>query len=120
MEGAIEDIFSKVMEETKRVENEFKVSVSVEKVLFEQAAPPTSKDAPVVNSLRKAVKHVYGVDTRTVGIGGGTVAAYFRRKGFDAAVWGKSDEVEHALNEYCIIENMVNNAKVFATLLVNP
>jgi len=116
----LKEIFSRIEEETRRVEKEFNVSVSIEKVMFDQAAPPTPKDAPVVNSLRKAVKGVYGVDTRTVGIGGGTVAAYFRREGFDAAVWGKSDETEHQPNEYCVIENMVNDAKVMATMMVRP
>jgi succinyl-diaminopimelate desuccinylase len=112
----LKEIFSKVEAEVKQIEKKFKVSVSIEKVMFDQAAPPTPKDALVVESLRKAVKRVYGVDTKTIGIGGGTVAAYFRRAGFDAAVWGKSDETEHQPNEYCIIDNMVNDAKAFATL----
>jgi succinyl-diaminopimelate desuccinylase len=112
----LQEVFSKVEEEMKQIEKKFNVSVPIEKVMFDQAAPPTPKDAPVVESLRKAVKGVYGVDTKTIGIGGGTVAAYFRRAGFDAAVWGKSDETEHQPNEYCIIGNMLNDAKVFATL----
>jgi len=34
----------------------------------------------------------------------------------DAAAWGKSDETEHQPDEYCIINNMINDAKkVFVT-----
>jgi succinyl-diaminopimelate desuccinylase len=79
--------------------------------------PPTPATAPVVVALKDAVKKVYGVDTKTIGVGGGTVAAFFRRAGFNAAVWGRSDETEHQPNEYCIIENMVNNAKVFLEIM---
>ncbi|HIH97097.1 MAG TPA: peptidase dimerization domain-containing protein [Thermoplasmata archaeon] len=74
----LEEIFSKVEEEAKQVEKEFNVSVSIEKVMFDQAAPPTPKDAPVVESLGKAVRSVYRVNTKTIETGGGTVAACFR------------------------------------------
>jgi succinyl-diaminopimelate desuccinylase len=49
-----------------------------------------------------------------MGIGGGTVAAVFRRAGLPAAVWSTIDDVCHQPNEYCVIDYMVNDAKVFA------
>jgi succinyl-diaminopimelate desuccinylase len=49
-----------------------------------------------------------------MGIGGGTVAALFRREGFEAACWSRLDETAHQPNEYCIIDNMVGDARVFA------
>jgi succinyl-diaminopimelate desuccinylase len=64
-------------------------------------------------ALKKAVRAVYRKDARAMGIGGGTVAAVFRRAGFPAACWSKVDETAHQPNEYCIIDNMVGNAKVF-------
>jgi len=82
------------------------------------AAPPTDNDAPVVGALRRAVKQVYNVDARPMGIGGGTVAACIRRKGFPAAVWARMDETMHGPDEYCIIDNLLGDAKVFAHLVL--
>ncbi len=82
------------------------------------AAPPTSPDAPVVQVLKKAVKDIYGLEAKPTGIGGGTVAAVFRNAGFEAACWSKMDETAHMHNEYCVIDNMVNNAKVFAHIFL--
>jgi succinyl-diaminopimelate desuccinylase len=53
-----------------------------------------------------------------MGIGGGTVAAIFRREEFEAACWSRLDETAHQPNEYCIIDNMVNDAKVFAHIFL--
>jgi succinyl-diaminopimelate desuccinylase len=53
-----------------------------------------------------------------MGIGGGTVAACIRRKGFHAAVWARMDETMHGPNEYCILSNLLGDAKVFAHLLL--
>ena len=78
------------------------------------AAPPTSARAPVVMALKRAIKEVYDESGRPRGIGGGTVAAFFRHAGFPAAVWSKVDETAHQPNEYCHIDNMLGDAKVFA------
>jgi succinyl-diaminopimelate desuccinylase len=83
------------------------------------AAPPTSSDAPVVGALKRAVKTVYGVEATPQGIGGGTVAACIRRKGFSAAVWARMDETMHGPNEYCILDNLIGDAKVFAHVLLS-
>jgi succinyl-diaminopimelate desuccinylase len=82
------------------------------------AAPPTPVQAPVVQALKKAVKAVYGGEARPMGIGGGTVAAVFRRAGFSAACWSKLDETAHQPNEYCIIDNMVGDAKVYGHIFL--
>jgi succinyl-diaminopimelate desuccinylase len=82
------------------------------------AAPPTSPEAPVVLALKKAVKEVYHVEGKAMGIGGGTVAAQIRRKGYSAAVWARMDETMHGPDEYCLLDNIVGDAKVFAHLLL--
>ncbi len=82
------------------------------------AAPSTAADAPVVRELAAAVKAIYGVDGKAMGVGGGTVAACIRRKGFGAAVWARMDETMHGPNEYCILDNLVGDAKVFAHMLL--
>jgi succinyl-diaminopimelate desuccinylase len=96
------------------VEKKFKVKISMEVQQKAAAAPPTPAEAPVVQALKQAVKAVYRKDAKAMGIGGGTVAALFRRAGFPAACWSKLDETAHQPNEYCIIDNMVGDARVFA------
>ena len=92
-------------------------STEVKAVQRMDAAPPTANDAPVVGALQRAIRTVYGVEARPMGIGGGTVAACIRRKGFSAAVWARMDETMHGPNEYCIVGNLLGDAKVFAHLL---
>ncbi|MCX8160239.1 MAG: M20 family metallo-hydrolase [Candidatus Saccharicenans sp.] len=100
------------------IEKKFKVKIEIEIVQKAPAAPPTSPRAPVVQALKKAVRDVYHREARAMGIGGGTVAALFRRAGFPAACWSRLDETAHMPNEYCIIDNMVGDAKVFAHIFV--
>jgi succinyl-diaminopimelate desuccinylase len=110
-----------LMDDMKRiaaeVAAEFKVEVKVEPVQFAQAAPPTSPDAPVVRMLAKAVRDVYGGEPFTRGIGGGTVAALFRRRGIPAVVWGRNEGRAHKPDEYSVIANMTGNAVVYAHLM---
>jgi succinyl-diaminopimelate desuccinylase len=110
----IEAVLKKIRSAADRVQEQFKVKVEIEEVQKAPAAPPTPAKAPVVLALKKAVKDVYGKDARAKGIGGGTVAAVFRRAGFKAACWSRVDETAHQPNEYCKIENMLGDAKVFA------
>lgn len=110
----IKELLKKVKTEAQVIEEEFGVTVEVTTEQFEQAAPPTSADAPVVKVLSKAIKAIYGVEPIPKGIGGGTVAAFFRRAGYDAVVWGKFESTAHQPNEFCVIANMVNDAKVYA------
>jgi len=100
------------------IEARFHVKITTEEFQKALAAPPTPADAPVVKALGKAVKAVYGKEGKPMGIGGGTVAAIFRRAGFAAACWSRLDETAHMPNEYCIIDNMVGDAKVFAHIFL--
>jgi succinyl-diaminopimelate desuccinylase len=110
----IKEVEETVRRLTKKVEKEFNVKIEIQVNQSAPAAPPTSKDAPVVSALKKGVKEVYKIDAKPMGIGGGTVAALFRNAGFEAACWAKSDETAHQPNEYCIIDNLLGDAKVFA------
>jgi succinyl-diaminopimelate desuccinylase len=101
------------------VEKKFHVRIKMEAEQRAPAAPPTPADAPVVRTLKKAVKEVYGKNAKPMGIGGGTVAAVFRRAGFQAACWSKLDDTAHLPNEYCVIDNMVGNAKVYAHIFLD-
>ena len=78
------------------------------------AAPATSPTSTVVRLLEPAVKSVYGVQPRTMGIGGQTVAAFFRNEGLPAAVWMTTSETAHQVNETCAVPHMIGDARVFA------
>ena len=110
----IDEVEQQINKIVKKIENKFRVKITWEEQQRAPAAPPTSAKAPVVNSLRAAIKEVYREEATASGIGGGTVAALFRRAGYEAAVWSKVDETAHQPNEFCHIENMVGDAKVFA------
>lgn len=82
------------------------------------SAPVTSPDSEVVRMLAKSVRDVLGVEAKTGGIGGGTFAALFRRKGIPAVVWSQEcDGVAHQPDEFTEISYIVNNAKVFALMM---
>jgi len=90
--------------------------VSLSPVQKQQAAPPTPADAPVVAALKRAVKQAHQVEAYPGGIGGGTVAAFFRRRGLPAAVWITSSETAHQPNEHIALSTLIKDAQVFALL----
>jgi len=97
--------------------------VKVERVLEQNApaAPPTSPDAEIVRRMKLALKDLRPKLKPVVyGVGGGTVAAIFRRKGFPAVVYGTYDELAHAPNEYAVVKNIVADAKLYAHLMTQP
>ena len=101
------------------VEAKFGVKVSFEPQQEAQAAPPTDPKAPIVLALKKAIKEVLGVKARAYGIGGGTVAAFFRRLNLPVVVYSRLNESAHMPNEFCVIEHMMGDAKVFAVTTLN-
>jgi succinyl-diaminopimelate desuccinylase len=111
-------IQSKIRDLADEIEERFDVSIEITPVQRVQAPPPTPYNAPVVTALQKAIKDVYGADACPVGIGGGTVAAGFRKKGYEVAVWSKLSETAHQPNENCLIEDIIGNAKVYAHLFL--
>jgi succinyl-diaminopimelate desuccinylase len=96
-----------------KVEKETGATIKMDPVQSEQNTNPTPIDSPVVQRLKAALKELRGIDARAIGIGGGTVGLYFRRKGIQTVVWQTLDDLAHQPNEYCKIENMINDAKVF-------
>jgi succinyl-diaminopimelate desuccinylase len=96
------------------IEKTYQVKITLSSSQRAEAAPPTSLDSPVVKALLRGIEKVYAVKPRPYGIGGGTVAAIFRRAGYPAAVWAKIFEVAHQPNEYALISNILGDAKVFA------
>ena len=81
-----------------------------------EAAPKTPLDSEIVKRLSDAISLTRSVKAKPSGIGGGTCAAPFRHAGIDAVVWATSASLAHDANEYCIIDNLVSDAKVYALL----
>ncbi|MCP4600591.1 MAG: M20 family metallo-hydrolase [Proteobacteria bacterium] len=108
------DVEAKMKQICDEVADRFGVEIEIIFEMREEAAPATSPDAPVVERIISAVKEVYGVEAKPIGVGGGTVAAYLRRMGLPCVVWSRMDETMHGPNETARISNIMGDAKVIA------
>ncbi|GMO36354.1 MAG: M20 family metallo-hydrolase [Termitinemataceae bacterium] len=99
------------------IENKYNVQIECT-CIQSMESKSTPKDSPLVTLLTRAVKEVYSVDTKVIGIGGGTVAAYLRNENIDSVAWSRMDETAHQPNEYVYIKNILDNAKVMALLMI--
>jgi len=86
------------------------------KIVHQESSPPTPEDAPLVKDLIKAVEAVVGHAPRPQGIGGGTVAAFPRKKGYPAAVWATLLGNAHQPDEHTSIGSILQDAKVMTLL----
>jgi succinyl-diaminopimelate desuccinylase len=77
----------------------------------------SSTEGKVFDSLMESIESITEVRPRPVGVGGATCANFFRKEGYDAYVWEHGGGTLHGPNEYVVIDNMVIDAKVFASLL---
>ena len=115
---SLDEVLEVVERVRKDVANRTGATIDLE-VNRNDAAVPTSPDSDIVRLLCGAVREVLGVEPRTGGIGGGTFAAFFRRKGIPAVVWQQECAgVAHQPDEYTEIDYLVNNAKVFALMML--
>ncbi|MFA6584154.1 MAG: M20 family metallo-hydrolase, partial [Elusimicrobiaceae bacterium] len=115
----IADVKKEFDKAAREIEKKRGVKVTVEYAQELAAPKPTDPDGELVNLIKTAAKAIYKVDAKPMGIGGGTVAAYFREKGYQAAVYSKLDESAHQYNEYCILDNLLGDAKVILHCLLN-
>ena len=78
---ALEQVMDTVRNRFSAIAAETSTQVKIEPVQRLQAPAGTDPEAPVVKALQKAIKQVRGVEARPGGVGGGTVAAFFRQRG---------------------------------------
>ncbi len=90
--------------------------IKIEVVSKSVAPKPTADDARIVLMLKDAIKQIRQIEPKAGGIGGGTCAAFFRKINMPAVVWSTIDEMAHQPNEYAKIDNIVNDAKIYAHL----
>jgi succinyl-diaminopimelate desuccinylase len=86
--------------------------------LIQKADSPSldMENSEVVLILKAAILEARGLEASVGGIGGGSCAAFFRRAGIAAVVWGTIDHALHQPNEYSKVDNLAADAKVFALL----
>jgi succinyl-diaminopimelate desuccinylase len=113
----LEEVTARVKAIASETAEKFEVTVEVEQVQALPSAPPTATEAPVVKALEAAVREVYGRQATPQGIGGGTVAAFFRKAGLPAAVWMTANDCAHQPNEFCYLSHLLEDAKVLAHVI---
>ena len=109
----LDEVRAEVKKRMKEIEEKYGVTVEVSELQAEQSLP-TPSDAPVVLELKDAIERVHGIKAKIIGIGGGTVAAGLRNKGYNAVVWSTMDETCHQPNEYAIVKNIALDAMTMA------
>jgi succinyl-diaminopimelate desuccinylase len=108
------DVVRKVKQLVRETEKKFKVKIEFDFPQYEPAAPPTAADAPVARAITRAVKQLRRRTPKPLGIGGGTVAKFFRQAGYPCVVWCTMDDRAHTPDEYMRINHVLEDARVFA------
>lgn len=93
--------------------------VEVEPVVLDEAGEPTRTDSVFVKGFLEAIREARGVEPKPVGIGGGTVARYLRRHGYQAIVWMTCDETAHQPNEYTRLSYVLADVDTLLHYLLN-
>ena len=115
----LELIRGRVKETAREIEGRFGVTIGIQTVQEVQSPPATPTDAPVVLALAQAVAAVYQRRAEPRGIGGGTVAAFFRRLGLPTAVWMTDEFTAHQPNEYVNINHLMGDCQVLAHVFLH-
>jgi len=105
---------ARITDIAREVAGRFGVTLEVEPVQELPSAPATDPQAPVVQALTRAIREVYGREATPRGIGGGTVAAFFRQVNLPAAVWMTVSDTAHQPNEFCRLSSLLGDARVLA------
>jgi succinyl-diaminopimelate desuccinylase len=119
-EYPLKRVIEKIREMAVEVEKKIGVRIKIDVVNAVQAPPATVADAQVVQALKAAVLKVHHKPAFAKGIGGATVAAFFRKAGLPAAVWSTSSESAHQPNEFCRLSHLIKDAQVFTHIFCQP
>jgi succinyl-diaminopimelate desuccinylase len=113
----IEEILGNIQAMAEEFEKKTGAKIKIEIIQKSDAPKPTDPNSKIVTMLKNAIKTIRGIEPKVGGIGGGTCAAFFRRIDVPAVVWSTIDETAHQPNEYTKIQNLVEDAKVYAFLM---
>lgn len=114
----VEEILVSIRNLAAKFEKKSGAEIKIEIVQKSVAPKPTDASARVVVMLKKAIKEIKKIEPKIGGIGGGTCAAFFRDINVPAVVWSTVDETAHQPNEYAKIENLLNDTKIYAYLML--
>lgn len=115
----IEDVPAAARELAEEIAAKYGVEIKCEEFRRQQAAAPTSQEAPIVRKTAQAVRAVYNVAPQFRGVGIGTVANFFRNSGFDSVVWIRTLNNPHVPNERARLSFIINDAKVMAHIALD-
>ena len=115
----LEEISKDILGLAEEFEKKTEAKIKIEAMRKSVAPRPTDAKSKIVVMLKEAIKKSRRIKPKVGGIGGGTCARFFRKIGVAAVVWSTIDETAHQPNEYAKIENLVNDAKVFAFLAIS-
>ncbi len=115
----LNEILKDIHEFSEEFERKTGARIKIEVVRKSVAPRPTDVNSKIVVKLKEAIQKVRRIKPKVGGIGGGTCAAFFRRIEVPAVVWSTIDELAHQPNEYAKIENLINDAKVFAFIAIS-
>jgi len=113
----IDDIIRTAKDLAKRFESETGARITVTEIQRHTSGKASSTDTPEFNAFVEAIESIIGKRPKAMGVGGATCANFFRAKGHDAYVWEMGGGTLHGPNEYVVIDNILIDAKVFATFL---
>ncbi|MCB2193160.1 MAG: M20 family metallo-hydrolase [Deltaproteobacteria bacterium] len=112
----LDDVMSAFEQRFGAIAAEERAEVELEVVNRVQSPPATDPQSPVVRSLVRGIKQVRGLEPTVGGVGGGTVASFFRRKGLPVAVWYSCEQSVHQPDEFARVSSMIADAKVLALI----
>jgi succinyl-diaminopimelate desuccinylase len=115
----IHEISSEIRQIAKQFGKKTGATIKIEDAHENIAPKPTDVNSKIVIMLKDTIKKIRQVEPKVGGIGGGTCAAFFRKIDIPAVVWSTIDETAHQPNEYAKIENLVNDAKIYASLMID-
>jgi acetylornithine deacetylase or succinyl-diaminopimelate desuccinylase len=109
-----------ILETVKRVakkhEGESGAEIGISEIQRHISGKMSATEGPVFEALMESIESIIGKRPRPIGVGGATCANFFRLEGYDAYVWECGGGTLHGPNEYVEIQNIMTDAKVFATL----
>jgi succinyl-diaminopimelate desuccinylase len=118
-EYTLDEVMEEIQKMTQETSHEYKTEIFIE-TLHKESAPSTDPTHPLVRRFMDCIREVLQRDARPQGIGGGTVAAYLRNKGYPAVVWSTLLGNAHQPNEHTSLTNILYDAHVMATFLCEP
>jgi succinyl-diaminopimelate desuccinylase len=112
------EIEEEVKRISKKVEKEEGVKIFVSKILEIRTERKTPENSKIVENMKEAIKTVLKKEPKVTGIGVATLASFLRNIGLKVAVWRKINKTAHKPNEYCVINNAITDAQVFALTFI--